>query len=187
MVKVALDQLFQLIRKVTVFRIGLDYIPGNEIPYHDASQDFECLEDLVMEICDNLSEDKEVIFKVQGFGMRWPLDIRTDLSVIVPQLKNTINIRRITGYSSLDFYEQGIERKLEFSTQQRTIIASCRDLINGQEIGNTERFSVFYFENMMINFLRCFIECVRLKLPALSQSHFFTDLLLFSQAVQGRT
>ena len=69
---------------------------------------------VLQDICELLEEEGTISFFVSGFGdPNWPLDIATDLCVILEQLPLALTkLANETGEFELDFYEQGVERRL---------------------------------------------------------------------------
>ncbi|MBK6698053.1 MAG: hypothetical protein IPG50_38595 [Myxococcales bacterium] len=62
-------------------------------------------------ICDDLQE-AGLKFVVEGFREPWPVDVATDLLIVLEQLP-TVEKQLLAGTpAALDFYEQGIERSL---------------------------------------------------------------------------
>jgi hypothetical protein len=74
----------------------------------------ECLDEWIMLICEKMSEDNTAIFFVEGFNLKWPIDVLTDLSCIIPQLPFAIEALKKDKTFSLEFFEQGLERKMIF-------------------------------------------------------------------------
>jgi len=82
---------------------------------------------LLGDICDVLAEARCCAFLVDGFGQEtWPVDIRTDLLVILEQLP-VIAESIATGRDSfvVDFYEQGLQRFLLFQPQGTDFRVEC--------------------------------------------------------------
>lgn len=66
------------------------------------------------EICDRLSDTDKIDFIIKGFGEeRWPVDIWCDLPVLLEQLPEAFeNLKKSKYNFEIDFYEQGVQRKL---------------------------------------------------------------------------
>ena len=65
-------------------------------------------------------------FVVSGFGQeRWPTDVRTDLLVFLGQLPGALTSVKSNLPFDIDFYEQGLERRLSFLPAEHDYIASC--------------------------------------------------------------
>jgi hypothetical protein len=87
----------------------LDRTPSYNNQYDDATS-------VIMDLCDILQEREIIYFRVKGFGQdTWLVDVATDLASILEQLPEVIDSINKNNYRCyLDFYEQGIERKLVF-------------------------------------------------------------------------
>lgn len=67
-------------------------------------------------ICDDLQE-AGLKFVVEGFREAWPVDVATDLLIVLEQLP-TVEKQLLAGTrAALEFYEQGIERSLAITIQ----------------------------------------------------------------------
>jgi hypothetical protein len=69
-----------------------------------------------------------VRFVVRAFDDReWPVDVKTDLSVFVEQLPKLLEFlaSETRGSCLVDFYEQGIERALEFRQDGEAVVVTC--------------------------------------------------------------
>ncbi|MFE5321642.1 hypothetical protein ACFQ88_23335 [Paenibacillus sp. NPDC056579] len=96
--------------------------PINDIsvqPYLEPKYDEE-LEDgraVIVDICRIIAKTNAVIFNVSGFGQEeWPVDCIVDLPLVIEQLPEIlININQDCFEFEIDFYEQGVERTIEFS------------------------------------------------------------------------
>lgn len=77
-------------------------------------------------ICEQLASRNFLKFHVSGFGdLAWPVDVRTDLCVIMEQIIEILGQLRVGVNCSLDFYEQGIERRILFTSNNDTLLAEC--------------------------------------------------------------
>ena len=86
--------------------------------------------------CDILAESSALRFIVTVFGERWPVDLATDLAVVLEQLPDTLHALREGRSAVLDFYEQGIERVLLFSGgDEKTIDLRCKSRHPGWKPG----------------------------------------------------
>jgi hypothetical protein len=78
--------------------------------------------------CETLEETKAVSFHVNGFGQNpWPTDVGTDLCIFIEEVQSLLEwIRRSSEeVFNLDFYEQGIERNLQFSMIKDRLRIEC--------------------------------------------------------------
>ncbi|WP_151731563.1 hypothetical protein [Acinetobacter seifertii] len=68
---------------------------------------------VLTDICTELSKNKLNQFKIQAFSNElWPVDIETDLVVLLEQLPVCIREINLGSDSSIDLYEQGISREI---------------------------------------------------------------------------
>lgn len=69
---------------------------------------------------------KEGQFFVAGFGQdRWPVDVGTDLAIFLEQLPDVLRAVKAGAATEIDFYEQGIERKIGLSLVGNVYNATC--------------------------------------------------------------
>jgi hypothetical protein len=83
---------------------------------------------LIGSICDQLENLGAVELHVGGFGQdRWPVDVRTDLAVVMEQMPPICETLSRGEYRfNIDFYEQGIERYLAFvPADSRSVRITC--------------------------------------------------------------
>lgn len=89
---------------------------------------YETWEAIVADICEVFNMSEEIEFIVMGFGQdKWPVDCMYDLLCVAENLPKII-----MGFSEnifnfeLDFYEQGLERKLTFKDKGTFIEIFCK-------------------------------------------------------------
>lgn len=89
-------------------------------PYKDRRlQDLSDYE--ISDLCERLTDLNAITFRVSGFGQKcWPVDTRIDLPVFLEQLTHAIKFLNDKQSFAINFYEQGIERSIEFE-----FIKSC--------------------------------------------------------------
>lgn len=92
--------------------------------------DFEpdIIDEVVMEVCEFFSKNNIAEFEVSGFDLNWPVDIETDLSIIIPQIPNILLMLRKDNKASLEFFEQGIERRIDFYLKNKLVELLCNNL-----------------------------------------------------------
>lgn len=71
---------------------------------------------VISDICEIFADTEEMVLSVSGFGdENWSVDCRFDLPVIIEQLPEIISKMNNRDFNfKLDFYEQGIEREINF-------------------------------------------------------------------------
>ncbi|WP_371368295.1 hypothetical protein SRRS_19270 [Sporomusa rhizae] len=107
-------------------------IPLNDISslVYDISEYDNELDDgrsVISDICKIFADTEKIIFFVSGFGdENWSVDCRVDLPVIIEQLPEIISkFNNKDSSFNLDFYEQGIERKINFIVDKEIVSLEC--------------------------------------------------------------
>ncbi|MGB3532072.1 MAG: hypothetical protein WBA13_01000 [Microcoleaceae cyanobacterium] len=146
----------------------LDRTPSYDNQYDDATS-------VIMDLCDILEEEGIVCFRVKGFGQdSWPVDVAIDLSSILEQLLEVIDSIHKENYPcGLNFYEQGIERKLVFENSDRLVKISCYSRTSWVPSPNLILESKKYILSMFINLKTSFVEVANKVCPQLSASDLF--------------
>jgi hypothetical protein len=82
---------------------------------------------VLVDICEALHEEGSVRFLVSGFGQeRWPVDVYTDLPVAIEQVPAVLKAIRSGVSTTLEFYEQGVERILTIAPSGAAeVIVEC--------------------------------------------------------------
>ncbi|NEW04689.1 hypothetical protein GK047_01475 [Paenibacillus sp. SYP-B3998] len=82
---------------------------------------------IIYDICKIFEESKKIQFIVSGFGQkRWSVDCGIDLVTIIEQLPDILKKLNSDDYNFvLDFYEQGIERVIQFEEYADFIKLKC--------------------------------------------------------------
>lgn len=90
---------------------------------------------LVDRVCEVLEEDGGVAFHVSGFGEdRWSVDVATDLATIlvqVPEAFEWVSDAHAASVFHLDFYEQGVERRLSLARDGEQVLIEGSALVPG--------------------------------------------------------
>lgn len=135
----------------------------------------KCFDEFVMEVCEYFSIKNISSFTVKGFSLEWTVDVFTDLSTIIPQIEGVIHNLRSLKPAKLLFYEQGIERCLNFNRSENNISIFCLDLITGNKIGDEEESCIQNIEDMLLSFLSKFIEIVSFEIENIENNNLFSD------------
>lgn len=108
-------------------------------------EEVEDVKEIFPAICEELEKSNLVRFRVEGFGeLPWPVDVLTDLMTVLEQLSDMLKFVEDSNSSSfcLDFYEQGIERRLIFSHVEKLVRINCRNLVmESNNIANNSKDS----------------------------------------------
>jgi len=80
---------------------------------------------ILSDLCE-FAQSKRGVFRVGGFGQaQWPVDVRTDLCVVLEQLPKVLSAVKSGKPSVLDFYEQGIQRRIIFTPAATDYEVTC--------------------------------------------------------------
>lgn len=81
----------------------------------DYDPELDDLGGLLGDVCEIL-QNSNVKFVVSGFGQGWSVDVNTDLLVVMEQINSCLQQIDVAKFDfCLEFYEQGVERRLIFS------------------------------------------------------------------------
>ncbi|MBK6686014.1 MAG: hypothetical protein IPG45_16190 [Deltaproteobacteria bacterium] len=73
---------------------------------------------IIMDVCRSLGDSNAFAFRVSGFGdLHWPVDVATDLATVLEQLPGALLGLRQGLAFQIDFFEQGVQRRLEFEPE----------------------------------------------------------------------
>lgn len=105
------------------FELGLPGKPQSQVP-RAYDPDVDDVRAILIDVCDLASRDGS--FVVSGFGQdRWPVDVRTDLAVLLEQLPEVLLAIESGAPFAIDFYEQGVRRRISFSPADDGYVAEC--------------------------------------------------------------
>lgn len=115
----------------TVFTMRLEATEPGFQPSGEASYDYdEQLDDVrsvIADACELLAMSEGIAFVVHGFSdQAWSVDVATDLAVVLEQLPEALEALREASDFTIDFYEQGVERALDFHGEGEEIEIECR-------------------------------------------------------------
>lgn len=81
---------------------------------------------VIHDACEALGSTDAIRFVVTGFDAKpWLVDVETDLATILWSLPDTLNSLRQHRDFSIDFYEQGVERRLDFREKGEDMEIEC--------------------------------------------------------------
>ena len=96
---------------------------------------------------------------VSGFGdPAWPVDVRTDLSVVIEQIPGVLGQLRLGLGCSLDFYEQGIERRISLNPNSDKTLAECHCDLSWTPVPSQIEISKTELMRMFNNFVADFLK-----------------------------
>lgn len=86
---------------------------------------------LLDDICQALEESGDVGFRVRICTLDyWPVDVGTDLCVVVEQLEDLLRALVENRDGRLDFYEQGVERTVLFMHDAGCMMVKCENRLD---------------------------------------------------------
>ncbi len=144
----------------------------SEAPALPSSLEFESV---VMDLCAVLAEN-ECSFEVSGFGqLEWPVDVKYDLSTFVEQLPEALRGIRDRTSAEIDFYGQGLERRLIFEFKGELVNISCESRTNWVPKPNVEEIGYQELLSMLESVASKFASSLRLVWPQLENKDPFCN------------
>jgi hypothetical protein len=106
----------------------------------DYDESLDDIRSILSDVCRALEDDGAGKLIVSGFGQQqWPVDVGTDLAVLLEQLPDLIRSLGAGIPAVLDFYEQGIERALVFTPAEDCYEVLCEGRRDWQPSPSMER------------------------------------------------
>jgi hypothetical protein len=153
-------------------------------------EEVEDVKEIFPAICEELEKSNLVKFRVEGFGdLPWPVDVSIDLMTVLEQLADFL--RFIEDYKSssfsLDFYEQGTERRLIFSHVGNFVKINCLPLVmKSNNIANNSKDSWGQYieeepltrqnlKSMICNLITTFVSIAHEISPTLTSHKCFQE------------
>lgn len=131
---------------------------------------------LFTDICEALAEAEIAWFRVSGFGQDlWKVDVRTDLPVLLEQLPEAIAAAAAGSSFILDFYEQGIERRLVFIPNGNEFVVRCESDTDWRPDPEEEKIKAATVQEMLLAIRDRFLGVVRTTAPALYKHTWLDD------------
>ena len=140
-----------------MFQIFLT-IDDNISQHNERIEYGQLLFEVIMNLCDCISEFKCARFYVVGFAdLQWNVDVRTDLSTVLTELLENIKKLKKGENVNIDFYEQGVERSIAIQIIDEYAFLSCTDL-DGNAISSViERMPIQMLIDMLLKLIVNFI------------------------------
>jgi hypothetical protein len=131
---------------------------------------------MLHDVCEGLSG--HATFSVSACGEApWPVDVGTDLCVVLEQLPEALGAARRGKDFDIDFYEQGIDCLLEFRRQDASYRVHCSSLTRPVEYFEEEIVPVEAVAGMLDEVLERFVAACRTAAPHIAASDGFDDWL----------
>ncbi|MEU5260409.1 hypothetical protein [Amycolatopsis sp. NPDC021455] len=122
---------------------------------------------MVMDLCVILAEN-ECSFEICGFGqLRWPVDVKYDLSTFIEQLPEALRCIKDRVPVEVDLYGQGIERSLKFETKGEFVHISCESRTGWVPRPDVEKIGYLDLLSMLESVASEFTSSLRLVWPQL--------------------
>jgi hypothetical protein len=119
---------------------------------------------ILSEACEELASEPSIKFRVVGFGQDpWPVDVLTDLPIVIEQVPKAIGALRAGQPFNLDFVEQGVERWLSGVPTGDRVLLTCRSGTRWEpspptiEIGKSELLAML--RELLRSFNTLFAAC----------------------------
>ncbi|WP_407885991.1 hypothetical protein [Scytonema sp. NUACC26] len=151
-------------------------------------EEVEDVREIFSRLCEELQNSNLVRFRVEGFGeLPWPVDVLTDFLTVIEQVSDLLKFldtpESSIGY--LDFYEQGIQKRLVFNKEDDLIKINCHGiLINnqggklatswGQDI-EEEPIEKKSLKSMICQLIKTFVLIANEVSPTLTSNIFFQE------------
>lgn len=148
-------------------------ISFKEITYNE---EFDDIRSILIDLCRQIDEQSGGIFKISGFGQeKWTINIRTDLPILLEQLPQIISAIELRQNFQLDFYEQGIERYIDFNYEDYHYNLVCKSLTGWIPNPAMERMNLLEVSEMFVLIKINFINLIDKKIPELLRNEWMID------------
>jgi hypothetical protein len=167
--------MFTLNLKINENLEEFSHLQVNQLSNYEYESDD--IDTLIQEICQICEENDIVNFQVRGFGQdNWPVDVAVDLASILEQLPEVICSISEEHYPFyLDFYEQGIQRRINFEKYDDFVKITC---YSGTSWVPNPTSMLVTKEDMLSQFLNLknsFIQAVKIINPKLLNGKLSTS------------
>lgn len=138
-----------------------------EAPPIGYDESLDDIRSILGDLCLALEQEGE--FTISGFGQdRWPVDVGTDLLVLLEQLPALLRSLACGRPATLEFYEQGIQRNLVFTPAGDDFEVVCESYADWQPNPRVERVRQGDLLSMLQAVQHNFMEVVRSNAPELA-------------------
>ena len=128
----------------------------------------EDIRSILSDLCRTVAKQGQ--FVVSGFGQdRWPVDVGTDLAIFLEPLPNVLRAVKAGAATEIDFYEQGIERKIEFSPAGDVYHATCISQTEWQPDPAVEQVGRAVLEGMLVGVQAQVVKLIEEIAPDLAE------------------
>ena len=136
---------------------------------------------VIADICEIFHESKKIKFHVSGFGQdSWPVDCLYDLTSIIEQIPRILkDIAEDESNFILDFYEQGIERTINFNLIEDNYILTCESNTDWNPIPQVITIKKQKIEIMLEQLVKYFLEYAGALCPFLSKQPLLVEWMSY--------
>ena len=143
-------------------------------PARQYDEELDGLTGILIDACEALASAGHTRFIVRGFGQDpWPVDIFTDLTVVIEQVPDAIDALQRGETATLGFYEQGIERVLTFTPHGAGVTAECGSMTDWRPTPEVIELPRQELLGLLERFLESFVAQVRQRSPDLAGHPWF--------------
>lgn len=161
-------------------KIELKELKGNKIifeslKFNDLDEDYD-IDCILLDICERLDNLKKVKFVISGFGdEEWNVDCKADLPCILEQMEEILNGVVYKHNFTIDLYEQGMEREIEFEFKDENVTLTCKSYVGNLPpellifVPDDKLYKIF------LEFFNDFIKCIEIFLPEYLDNGIFIE------------
>jgi hypothetical protein len=143
-------------------------------PARQYDEELDGLTAILIDACRALASAGHTRFIVRGFGQDpWPVDTFYDLAVVVEQVPDVIGALRRDEAATLGFWEQGIQRLLNFTPHGEDVTAECASMTDWRPAPEVIELPRQELLDMLERFLASFIDQVCQRCPDLAEHPWF--------------
>lgn len=149
-----------------MFKISLNRDEGGSTePIAEPQEaEFDDRNGLISSLCEELEASDLLRFEISGFGQEpWFVTVETDLPILLEQLPDVRDDLLSGRAFEIDFYEQGLERKLCFEPKEGEFLVSCISGTNWVPEPSQERVSKEELVGAFQKVREAFLSCLRIE------------------------
>lgn len=138
-----------------------------KVAQREYDEELDDVRSVLSDLCEAIEDEAEFI--VEGFGQSsWPVDVFTDLPVFLEQLPALIHAIEMSASACIDFYEQGIERRIDLTFGGKQYACRCSSQSDWQPEPEVEYLDKEILLEMLVRFEKQFLRIVSIVAPELS-------------------
>ncbi len=129
------------------------------------------------DICKILSEQPNIKFAISGFGQNeWPVDVKTDLMCVLEDMREIVARLSKDDYNfEFYLYEQGIERKLNFSSKDNVVDVLCTSYTDWQPNPAEIKMGKDQVKKIFIDLITAFCLAAKEVSPKVCNHQWYED------------